>query len=139
MALTATDLEGGCLCGAVRYRLDPAAATVDYCHCKMCRRWSGAPVSAWAQVTVAQFHLTKGKPASFASSAHCQRHFCAACGTSLYMTDDEGRSVGLMLGTLDNPEALAPTAHGWQSRQLAWLALSDNLPRWPEDPPYDLE
>ena len=137
MALTATEFEGGCLCGAVRYRLTASNAVVDYCHCAMCRRWSGAPVSAWAQVPVNQFHLTTGEAAAFASSEHCRRHFCARCGTSLYMSDDASRSIGLMLGTLDNPEALVPAAHGWQSQQLSWLALADNLPHWAEAPPYD--
>lgn len=133
------DLEGGCLCGAVRYRLSPSDAVVDFCHCDTCRRWSGAPVSAWAQVPPGQFTLTKGAVGTFASSPNAARHFCPVCGTSIYMTDPQGRSVGILLGTLDQPVALAPTQHGWTSRHLTWLALSDNLPCWPEDPPYDAD
>jgi hypothetical protein len=132
-------LEGGCLCGAVRYRLRSAHATTDYCHCDMCRRWSGAPVSAWAQVPVDQFEVTKGSAAAFKSSSLATRHFCRDCGTPLYMIDPAQRSVGLMLGTLDDPNVLPPRAHGWASKQVAWLALADDLPRWPEDPPYDRE
>ncbi len=132
-------LEGGCLCGAVRYRLIPAGAIVDYCHCEMCRRWSGAPVSAWAQVPTGQFQVTEGTVAGFASSPIATRHFCPICGTPLYMSDPAGRSIGIMLGTLDKAEALVPTQHGWMSRHLPWLALSDDLPRWPESPPYDLD
>ena len=37
-------LEGGCLCGAVRYRISAAPSHTDYCHCRMCQRSTGAPV-----------------------------------------------------------------------------------------------
>ncbi|HEX6636422.1 MAG TPA: hypothetical protein VF033_02095 [Steroidobacteraceae bacterium] len=44
-------LEGGCACGAVRYRLASAPFDAGYCHCEVCRRSSGAPVSpAWFDV-----------------------------------------------------------------------------------------
>ena len=132
-------LEGGCLCGAIRYRLAPASATTDYCHCDMCRRWSGAPLTAWTQVPVDQFQVTKGAAASFKSSDIASRHFCRDCGTPIYMTDVAGRSVGVMIGTLDDANALAPSGHGWASKQVSWLALSDHLPRWPENPLYDTD
>ena len=40
--------DGGCLCGAVRYRLEGPPLHADYyCHCRMCQRAAGAPVVAW--------------------------------------------------------------------------------------------
>ena len=47
--------EGGCLCGALRYRLDAAPLDIGYCHCSMCRRSTGAPVLAWACIPAAAF------------------------------------------------------------------------------------
>ena len=38
---------GGCLCGAIRYRITGAPVEALYCHCRMCRRAHGAPVVAW--------------------------------------------------------------------------------------------
>jgi hypothetical protein len=43
-------LEGGCLCGALRYQVDPASADSGYCHCRMCQKASGAPAVAWFTV-----------------------------------------------------------------------------------------
>ncbi|HVI87183.1 MAG TPA: GFA family protein [Dongiaceae bacterium] len=131
-------LAGGCLCGEIRYRLTPLAADVDFCHCDMCRRWSGAPVSAWAQVPVSQFRLTKGTATPYVSSKTGIRYFCPTCGASVFMTDPDGTSVGIMLGTLDDANALRPSAHGWWSDRLSWLRLGDKLPHWPKDPPYDV-
>jgi len=133
----AKDLRGGCLCGSVRYQITPLGADVDYCHCRMCQIWSGAPVSAWAQVPAAQFRLIKGTVTPYASSKRGIRYFCPTCGASVFMTDETGVDVGVMLGTLDDPKALRPTAHGWWSAHLSWLKLDDGLPHWPKDPPYD--
>ncbi len=53
------------------------------------------------------------------------------------MTDDEGRSVGVTLGSLDTPEAVRPTVHGWISEHVDWEALDETLPRYGKAPPDD--
>ena len=58
---------GGCLCGAIRYEID-AVFDVIYCHCKHCRRSSGAPVLLTAQVSGDAFRLTKGSPSEYRTS-----------------------------------------------------------------------
>ncbi len=131
-------LTGGCLCGAIRYRLETSGDEVaDYCHCGQCRKASGAPVLAWVQVAPGHFQVTQGEPSAFASSGHSTRWFCGACGSPLYMTDAAGRSVGVTLGTLDDPAAIRPTVHGWIRAALPWLHVADSLPRYDESPPYD--
>lgn len=131
------ELEGGCLCGALRYRLESEGGIADYCHCRMCQRASGAPVAAWIQVPPAQFTITRGRAKTYASSKIASRHFCPDCGSQVYMSDPEGQSIGVALGSLDDPEAVRPAAHGFVSHQLAWLHLEDELDRYPEAPPYD--
>lgn len=129
--------EGGCLCGTVRYSVETGGAIVDYCHCRLCQRASGAPVVAWLQVAPGRFALTAGSTASHASSATCERHFCGRCGSQIFMTDRDGRSVGVTVASLDKPEAVEPATHGWTSSQMPWLVIADDLPRSPGDPPYD--
>ena len=46
----ANTLEGGCQCGAVRYRITGAPVMAALCHCTMCRRANAAPAVAWAMV-----------------------------------------------------------------------------------------
>jgi hypothetical protein len=132
-------LQGGCLCGEVRFAIEALAGdVVDYCHCSQCRKASGAPVTAWIQVAPARFELTTGEPKSFRSSERGMRWFCPACGSQLYMTDPENRSVGVTLGSLDEPERMKPTVHGWASAAVSWHVIDDDLPRHDRDPPYDL-
>ncbi|WP_137391752.1 GFA family protein [Rhodoligotrophos defluvii] len=132
-------VAGGCLCGDVRYEAEVHASDVaDYCHCSQCRRAGGAPVIAWVQVSPDRFRVTKGSPLSFASSPGAARWFCGRCGSPLYMTDEGDRSVGITLGTLDHPEAVPPTVHGWHSARIPWFETTDTLKRYPKTPPYDL-
>jgi len=65
--------DGGCLCGALRYRLDAAPLDTGYCHCTRCRQSTGAPVLAWASIPVAAFAYTKGQPAIYHSSSWGRR------------------------------------------------------------------
>jgi hypothetical protein len=81
-------LEGGCLCGGVRYRISGEPRSADYCHCRMCRRAAGSPVVARITVADAAFARTKGAPAVYRSSADAERLFCAACGTQLALRDE---------------------------------------------------
>jgi hypothetical protein len=132
-------LTGSCLCGAVAYELEYLPGDVaDICHCAQCRRASGAAALSWVQVPPRRFRITHGAAQGFASSPHATRWFCGDCGTPLYMTDNEGRSVGITLGTLDNPETVRPTVHGWVCERLSWAPLADDLPAYAKAPPYDL-
>ena len=130
-------LVGGCLCGRVRYAAESDGAIIDYCHCDSCRRSTGGATVAWMQVRPDRFRVTLGEAATYRSSPGALRHFCPTCGSQLYMTDDEGHSVGVTVGTLDDKEAVAPAAHGWDGDRPRWLCLADDLPRFAADPGYD--
>jgi len=130
---------GGCLCGAVRYEVSiDGREVVDYCHCRECRKASGAPVTAWVQVAPGAFRVTRGEARGFASSLAAVRWFCGGCGSPVYMTDADGKSVGVTVGTLDEPKAVRPTVHGWEGERVGWLNVVDGLPRFMKAPPYDL-
>lgn len=131
-------LEGGCLCGAVRYKVRFNTPYIDYCHCVMCRKSTGGLAPAWIQVEPADFTLTRGTLGVFVSSPKASRHFCTRCGSQIAMTDPAGRSTGITVATLDDPEAVRPTVHGWDSARPSWLCIADDLPRHPEDVPYDI-
>lgn len=127
---------GGCFCGAVRYQAD-AIFDSGYCHCSMCRRISGAPAVCWFSVRAEHFAVTRGEVAALQSSAHFTRYFCRDCGTHLFGRDDLPASpsvgsplVSAMLGTLDDPEAVAPAIHQWWSSRVRWFEEWSSLPKF---------
>jgi hypothetical protein len=115
--------EGGCLCGAIRYRVTGAARSSSVCHCRSCRLASGAPSVAWFVVENRQFTFLRGEPSTFRSSPPVERSFCGRCGTPLtYRHDDDPDAVEITTATLDDPERFAPTKEIWLQQKLSWAA-----------------
>lgn len=122
--------EGGCLCGAVRYRAEGRPANVNHCHCRMCQRGSGAPVVTWATFPLMRFRWTKGAPTIRRSSSIAVRGFCSACGTALFWQGDASAGeIDIAAGSLDHPAAIAPQEHLWTESAVPWLTIADDLPR----------
>jgi hypothetical protein len=116
-------LTGGCQCGAVRYRLDAAPAG-NICHCRMCQKASGGPFMAFGGVPSETFVVTRGALAIFQSSDIAERGFCASCGTALTYRALEGQLVGVTLGSLDDPNLVAPEAQLGAESRVSWLAAA---------------
>jgi hypothetical protein len=131
-----TPLEGGCLCGAVRYRVSLPPLDSGLCHCRMCQRSSGAPFQASAEIPAAGFALLRGAPKAYRSSAAAVRHFCPDCGSQLTFRPSENPAfVSVNLPTLDDPEAIVPLRQIWCGSRLAWLDRLETLPRHAQDGP----
>jgi hypothetical protein len=127
--MTADPLEGGCLCGAVRYRCAVPARAGAYCHCTSCRRAAGAHAVAWFTVPASSLVFTRGQPQIHRSSAPVQRGFCARCGTQLtYGNERWPGEVDVTIGSLDDPSRVAPAAHIWMEDAASWDRPSDGLP-----------
>lgn len=122
-------LEGGCLCGAVRYRVTGPELSSGICHCRTCRRISSSPELPFAGFPLAAFSIVKGAPASIRSSASVTRRFCDRCGSPLtYQRDDQPDALDIMTCSLDDPDALPPTFHVWTSHRPSWSRSVDDLP-----------
>jgi len=129
-------VEGGCLCGAVRFRIGAPPLRSGYCHCRFCQLNSGAPVVAWAEVPIEAFAYLAGEPGVFVSSSWGQREFCAACGSFLVYRDRRrATSVSINTASLDDPAACPPTHHLFVSRRIPWFETADDLPRYDEGAP----
>jgi hypothetical protein len=105
---------GGCLCGAVRYRVDGEPTHVGRCHCADCRKESGSAFTIYGQWPLDAFEL-EGELASYEG-----RGFCAHCGSRIADVYDDG--VEIRLGSLDDaPFDLKPEAEVWIKRREPWL------------------
>lgn len=124
--------NGGCLCGALRYRATAAPMRVVICHCGICRRVSGAPMLCFVHFPRNAFAWLNGEPLRYRSSPHAERGFCPRCGSTLTMHEPViADRVQVTLGSLDDPAAVRPQDHVWIEQQLPWLRIDDDLPRFP--------
>lgn len=122
--------EGGCACGAIRYRLDSAPFDAGYCHCRICQLTSGAPVMAFATVPRGDLRFLTGSPARRRSSEFGERWFCRDCGTPLAMiVDHQPDTIDIPIATLDEPDTLAPAFHIWTRSRIAWFEIANDLDR----------
>jgi hypothetical protein len=125
--------RGGCRCGAVEVRAVGSPEVVLYCHCRDCRRSSGAPVSLFAGYRAGQVELPGGWPKDYESSPGIHRSFCGRCGTPISFEDEKlPGEVYLPVGVFDDPEAFEPEKHDWVSRRLRWFDVADGLTRHEE-------
>jgi hypothetical protein len=115
--------EGGCQCGAVRYKVTGEPAHVALCHCGDCRKSSGAPVMAWGAFAATDFALTAGTPTVYSSDGSAQRYFCPTCGSGMYYVNEAVLPglVDIQVATLDDPEALAPQAQIQVAERVGWM------------------
>ncbi len=129
-------LEGGCHCGAVRYRIKGDPLRAGLCHCSDCRRSAGAPVVGWAIFAQDQLQPT-GELATYASSEHGRRQFCPKCGTGLFYLNDKifAGLVDVQIATLDDPDAVRPTEQIQMAERIGWMEHAHALPAHERFPP----
>ncbi len=124
-----TSLTGGCLCGAVRYAITAEPMVVSHCHCRDCRRATGAPFITWITLPSDGFAFTSGKVAEFSSSPAVRRGFCAVCGTTLsYRNIGHPEEVDVAAASLDDPARVEPQDHLMVASRLPWIHMADGLP-----------
>ncbi len=100
-------MEGGCYCGAVRFRAEGDPMFQGQCHCRECQYISGGQPNLVIAVPEAGFTFTKGEPKGFTRSdldAPVTREFCAECGTHLLSKTPSLPGARLIkVGVLDDP------------------------------------
>ena len=128
-----TPLEGGCACGAVRYRLGTAPMFVHCCHCRDCQRQTGSAFALNALIEAHQVTVLSGETAPSAmptDSGHPHHiHRCTTCGTAVWSEYGGRATIRFMrVGTLDDPTALQPDVHIYVRSKQPWIALPDGVP-----------
>ncbi|MEA3119213.1 MAG: hypothetical protein QOI13_2483 [Paraburkholderia sp.] len=126
--------EGGCTCGAVRYRLTTKPMFVHCCHCRWCQRETGASFALNAIIEADRVELLKGEiavvdtPSNSGKGQKITR--CPKCHIAVWSNYAEaGDAVRFVrVGTLDEPDRLPPDIHIFTSSKQPWVILPTNTP-----------
>ena len=125
-----TPITGRCYCGAISLHLDTPPLTVAYCHCGDCKRWTGAPLPAFAAFPETALTATPALPTSFSTIKGVERWVCPTCGSPLAATFGYlPGQIYVPLGVLDQAAELAPALHCHAEAALPWLKMNDTAPR----------
>ena len=127
--------QGGCLCGAVRYRIEGELAPIQICHCSQCRKAQGTPFVTNIPVPEARFSLLSGAEQlkAFESSPGKQRVFCGNCGSPVYSRTDKLPGVlRIRAGLLEGELATRPANHAYVASKANWWDIDDALPQFPQ-------
>jgi len=131
-------LEGGCLCGKVRYSGEAEPIFVGVCHCTNCQKSSGTAFNAVVAVPKPTMTLT-GTVSTYEgkgdTGSAVYKLFCPECGSPLaeeaaIMAD----VVMIPVGTLDDPSTAQPAMQIYCDSAQPWALLEGGIQRFPKMP-----
>jgi hypothetical protein len=136
MAEPTLPLTGGCLCGGVRFQLDRAPDSANYCHCTRCQRRTGTGASAQARIDPDALRIVQGAdligewkpPGGFA------KLFCTSCGAALFSRPpDDPRPRSVRMAAFDTDPGVRPRFRQYVAYAASWEPIPDDgLPRYAE-------
>ena len=129
--------DGGCACGAVRYRLTSAPMFTHCCHCRDCQRQTGSAFAVNALIEADRVVVQVGAPEPYilpTDSGEPHRvHRCPECRTTLWSEYGGGTAVRFVrVGTLDDPSVLTPDVHIFTRSKAPWVRLPEGAPAFDE-------
>lgn len=129
-------IEGGCLCGGVRFRLRQVAGPFELCHCSRCRKASGAAFVAGVGVFARDFELLSGGELVRSYEAPLLRRpppyrtcFCSRCGSPVPDPAPQGAWFEVPAGLLEGDPGVRPDRHIFVDGRAPWFEITDGLPQ----------
>ena len=147
MPITTDNLQGGCACGHVRYRLTARPMFVHCCHCRDCQRQTGTAFVINALIEADRIEM-EGNPQPVSvptDSGKSHRIFrCPRCQTAVWSEYGGLEKLRFVrAGTLDEPSMVSPDVHIYTRSKLPWVKLPADVPAfeayykasqvWPKD------
>jgi hypothetical protein len=122
--------EGGCSCGAVRYRLTSRPMFVHCCHCRDCQTQTGGAFAINALIETDRIELLGEAPAPISMPTESGRphdiHRCPQCQVAVWSDYGRRPSVRFVrVSTLDDPHAIAPDVHIFTRSKVPWVGLPE--------------
>lgn len=132
-------IEGGCLCKAVRYRIDAEPIMTRLCWCRDCQYFAAGNASANVVFPSAAVTVT-GELTDYVSRADSgnimHRRFCSKCGTPVFSAAEVRPHIVIVrAGTLDDPKVVKPAVNIWTDSAPDWACMNESLPSFPKQAP----
>jgi hypothetical protein len=119
--------EGGCVCGAVRYRAEGAPVRTSACHCTFCQRRTGGAFGIGVYFREQDVEIVCGglktyEHRSDENNRWLRMQFCPNCGTTVCFTVEALPGVcAIAGGTFDDPKWFRIERHSWLRSAHSWM------------------
>jgi hypothetical protein len=117
-------LNGGCLCGAVKFELEDRFKAFYLCHCKQCQQLTGSAFASNIFTDPENISWLKGKE-SVSVYEHPSREFskafCVHCGSAVPFVNKSGKSLIVPAGSLTDTPSIVPQANIFDKERAYWL------------------
>jgi hypothetical protein len=124
--------EGGCSCGAVRYRLASEPMFTNCCHCRNCQRQTGSAFVINLLIEADRVELLSGQPVPVEvprDDGSTQRIYrCPHCQVAVFSESGRPEVKFVRGGTFDDPTGIEPDVHIFTRSKVAWVALPEAVP-----------
>jgi hypothetical protein len=124
--------EGGCACGAVRYRLMSDPLFTHCCHCLNCQRQTGSAFVINLLIEADRVDMLAGDPQPIEvprDDGSKQKIFrCSTCQVAVFSQYGRPEVRFVRGGTLDQPSGVTPDVHIFTRSKLPWITLPDSAP-----------
>ncbi len=124
-------VHASCLCGGIVVEVDPQQIVlINNCHCRWCRKVSGAAFGTVVQVRKTGISWIQGENLvmSYESSVGIFRSFCSICGSRV-PSSKANEIVGVPAGMFDDPLERKPDVNMWVDQRADWYQIQDDAPQ----------
>ena len=124
--------EGGCACGALRYRLASEPLITHCCHCLNCQRQTGSAFVVNLLIEAERVQVLSGTaqavdvPRDDGSVQRISR--CPECQVAVFSEYGPREVRFVRGGTLDDPTVITPDVHIYTRSKVGWVTLPEGAP-----------
>lgn len=130
-------MKGSCLCGGVRFEITCAVGPFELCHCRRCRKASGAAFVAGLGVRTEDFRWLDGRELISVYEAPIlerppayRTSFCSRCGSPVPNPAPNAKWFEIPAGVLDDDPQLRPDKHIFVELKAPWFEITDDVPQY---------
>jgi hypothetical protein len=124
--------EGGCACGAIRYRLESDPLFIHCCHCLNCQRQTGSAFVINLMIEASHVDMVAGAPQPVEvprDDGSAQRIFrCPTCQVAVFSEYGRPEVRYIRAGTLDRPSEVTPDVHIFTKSKVSWVTIPESTP-----------
>ena len=125
--------EGGCVCRAIRYRVEGQPVRAYVCNCTFCQKFTGSAFGILSWFKEDNVLVECGDIGTYdhtvdGTDRWFRLHFCKRCGTTFMGTNQRRPGIRfIFVGTYDDPNWVELNAFQWIRSKQKWVVPPDTM------------